>query len=217
MQITINVSSDTANQQSGQQVTVSQSGTPQVKKSKVDWGYRACAGISLMTVALVTVKPLNMPIKQFFHSTTHKTEASTSSVSSGDFIVPVANHCVTSEFGMRKHPLSGMERFHAGIDLADAQGTPVMAAKDGEVISAGSNGGYGNQVAVDHGGGIVSTYAHLSQIRISKGKVKKGDVIGLMGSTGSSTAPHLHLEIKVNGKPENPRNFIQFKRLREGC
>jgi len=109
---------------------------------------------------------------------------------------------VTSEFGPR------WGGFHPGIDIAAAYGTPIQAAKDGVVIFAGWNGGYGNFVLIDHGGGIVIGYAHQSRIAVSRGQlVHQGDVIGYEGSTGYSTGPHVHFEVRINGTPRNPRNY----------
>lgn len=110
---------------------------------------------------------------------------------------------VTSEYGPR------WGGFHPGIDIADPTGTPIHAAKGGQVIYAGWEGGYGNFVLIDHGGGIVTGYAHQSQIAVSQGdSVSQGQVIGYVGSTGDSTGPHLHFEVRVNGSPQNPRDYV---------
>ena len=190
----------------------------------MDWGYRACALVSMATLAIVIVKPVNMQIKGFFHQPTSSSEVSSapqsevSSAPQGDFIVPVANYCVTSEYGMRVNPVSGIKKLHSGIDLANNIGTPVVAAADGVVAKAGANGGYGNQVTVRHSNGLRTSYAHLSEIKATSGQqVRQGEVIGLLGSTGNSTGPHLHLEIEKNNSPVNPRELIKFKELREGC
>lgn len=109
---------------------------------------------------------------------------------------------VSSEFGPR------WGGFHPGIDIAAAYGTPIHAAKQGTVIFAGSYGGYGNFVVVDHGGGLATAYAHQSQIAVGQGQsVSQGQVIGYEGSTGYSTGPHLHFEVRINGSPQNPRAF----------
>ena len=110
---------------------------------------------------------------------------------------------VTSGFGTR------WGRLHAGIDISARTGTPIRAAKAGEVIMAGSQGGYGNVVIVDHGGGLTTLYAHQSRIAARDGQqVAQGEVLGYVGSTGHSTGPHLHFETRVGGSPQNPRRML---------
>jgi murein DD-endopeptidase MepM/ murein hydrolase activator NlpD len=112
---------------------------------------------------------------------------------------------LTSGFGERFHPILGYERFHAGIDLAAAAGTPIVAAADGKVKSAGWAGGYGQAVEIVHSGGIETRYGHMSRIAAYAGEtVRRGEVIGYVGSTGLSTGPHLHFEVMKNGRPVNP-------------
>lgn len=109
---------------------------------------------------------------------------------------------VSSEFGPR------WGGFHPGIDIAVPTGVPIAAAGGGTVVVAGPNGGYGNFVVIDHNNGYSTAYAHQSQIAVSEGQtVTQGQVIGSVGSTGFSTGPHLHFEIRVNGNAQNPRNF----------
>jgi murein DD-endopeptidase MepM/ murein hydrolase activator NlpD len=118
--------------------------------------------------------------------------------------MPVQGH-LTSGFGERFHPILGYERFHAGVDLGAAAGTPIVAAADGRVVSAGWAGGYGRAVAIVHGGGIETKYGHMSRIAAYAGEnVRRGDVIGYVGSSGLSTGPHLHFEVMKNGRPVNP-------------
>ncbi|MCL6730175.1 M23 family metallopeptidase [Sphingomonas hankyongi] len=118
--------------------------------------------------------------------------------------MPVSGQ-VTSRFGNRFHPILGHERFHKGVDLRAAAGTPIVAAADGKVVSAGWHGGYGNQVRVMHNGGLETTYGHMSRIAAWAGEaVRRGQVIGYVGSTGLSTGPHLHYEVLKNGRPVNP-------------
>ncbi len=119
------------------------------------------------------------------------------------FIFPLAIPApITSLFGFRIHPITGERRFHAGTDLGAAEGTPVLAAQAGTVVSAGYAGGYGMMVVLDHkvdGNELQSRYAHLSEILVEPGKsVRKGEVVGLVGSTGLSTGPHLHFEMAQN-------------------
>lgn len=119
---------------------------------------------------------------------------------------------VTSPLGERIHPITKERKFHAGIDIASAgiANTPAVAAKEGTVIYAGELGGYGNLVIISHGYGLETRYAHLSSIEVTKGeKVSTGQVIGRIGSTGSSTSDHLHFEIRVNGKPYDPLTFYE--------
>ncbi len=126
----------------------------------------------------------------------------------GRFIMPVGGR-ISSEFGYRVHPISGARRLHAGMDIAAGSGTPIGAAGAGTVIFAGWRGGYGNCIIIDHGGGIATLYGHQSSLAASVGQsVSAGQVIGYVGSTGYSTGPHLHWEVRVNGSPTNPRGYI---------
>lgn len=116
---------------------------------------------------------------------------------------------LTSPFGWRTHPILGTRRLHAGIDIGAPQGTPIRAAADGTVVSAGSRGGYGMTVELDHGSGLTTLYAHQSRISVVPGqRVSRGAVIGAVGSTGMSTGPHLHFEVRVNGNPRDPRAYL---------
>jgi len=116
---------------------------------------------------------------------------------------------VTSGFGPRTHPILGGSRMHKGVDISAPSGTPIKAAGDGVVVMAGSNGGYGNWTLIDHGDGLATGYAHQSSIGVSTGRrVRTGDVIGRVGSTGASTGPHLHWEVRVNGEPVDPMGWV---------
>jgi murein DD-endopeptidase MepM/ murein hydrolase activator NlpD len=118
--------------------------------------------------------------------------------------LPVSGR-VTSPFGERFHPILGYRRMHAGMDLAAAYGSPIVAAADGRVISAGWHGGYGRLVAIAHAGGVETMYGHMSRIVAETGSsVRKGQVIGYVGSSGLSTGPHVHYEVLKNGRPVNP-------------
>ena len=115
------------------------------------------------------------------------------------------NGRVTSGFGSRFHPILGYRRMHAGLDLAASYGSPIVAAADGRVTSAGWAGGYGNMVRIAHVDQIQTMYGHMSRIVATAGSfVKQGQVIGYVGSTGLSTGPHLHYEVLKNGRPVNP-------------
>lgn len=123
---------------------------------------------------------------------------------SSGFIMP-AQGPVTSYFGYRYHPILHFTRFHAGIDIGAGWGSPIVAAADGQVAAAGWAGGYGREVQIAHGGGVVSLYGHMSEIVASPGSfVRAGQVIGYVGSSGLSTGPHVHFEVRLNGTPVNP-------------
>jgi murein DD-endopeptidase MepM/ murein hydrolase activator NlpD len=117
---------------------------------------------------------------------------------------------ISSPFGMRTNPVSGRFLMHTGIDIAVEMGTTVVAAAAGRVISAGWNdGGYGNMIIIDDGGNMSTLYAHLSQIFVGADQeVKEGQAIGAAGSTGNSTGPHLHFEVRLDGKPVDPMSYL---------
>lgn len=117
---------------------------------------------------------------------------------------PVAGR-ITSRFGSRTHPIFRYTRFHSGIDFGAGWGTPIVAAADGQVAGVGWNGGYGRQVVIAHGGGIATTYSHMSSFAAEPGTpVRQGQVIGYVGSSGLSTGPHLHFEVRVRGRAVDP-------------
>ena len=116
---------------------------------------------------------------------------------------------INSEFGKRPSPWTGEPEYHQGIDIAASTGTPVMAPGPAKVAFAGRLAGYGNAVLLDHGHDVKSRFGHLDTIRVTAGQeVKRGEVIGLAGSTGRSTGPHLHYEVIVRGAPVNPRTYM---------
>ena len=124
-------------------------------------------------------------------------------------ISPVDGGSVTSGFGFRKSPFTGKHEFHQGVDIADKIGTPVKATAAGVVTCAERRGSFGNLVVIDHGHGLVSLYGHLNEIEVEPGqRVAKGQVIGKLGSTGRSTGPHLHYEIRFNGIPMDPERYL---------
>ncbi|MCS7227978.1 MAG: peptidoglycan DD-metalloendopeptidase family protein [Endomicrobia bacterium] len=126
-----------------------------------------------------------------------------------DFMLPVHNTRITSSFGLRKHPIFGILRFHEGIDLKQKYGAPVRAASDGKVIYAGWAEGYGKLVILKHRREYTTYYGHLSKIRVKVGQyVYKGQIIGNVGTTGWTTGPHLHFEIRKNGIPVNPKKVL---------
>ena len=127
----------------------------------------------------------------------------------GRLATPVPGTALTSLFGSRLHPIFGTVRMHDGIDFGAPQGSPIRAAAAGTVISAGARGGYGNATIVDHGGGLATLYAHQSELLVAPGMVvAAGQVIGLVGSTGFSTGPHLHFEVRVSGQPVDPLLYL---------
>ena len=131
--------------------------------------------------------------------------------------VPIANPIpgmpVSSPFGVRKDPLLGMVAFHSGMDFRATSGSSVLATANGTVTAADYNGGYGNMVEIDHGNGLSTRYGHMSRIVVSVGEhVKPGDVLGKVGSTGRSTGPHLHYEVRKNGNAINPVGFMTIGR-----
>lgn len=128
----------------------------------------------------------------------------------GEFTWPVpSSHYITSSYGNRLHPTLKVWKFHTGIDIGASSGKDIIAAASGKVIFSGWYGGYGNFIMVDHGGGIVSCYGHASKLISKKGDiVKRGQVIAKIGSTGRSTGPHLHFEVRENGDYVNPMNYL---------
>ncbi|MCD8175060.1 MAG: M23 family metallopeptidase, partial [Phascolarctobacterium sp.] len=115
----------------------------------------------------------------------------------------------TSYYGWRIHPVFGTTRYHSGMDIAVNYGTPIMAADGGTVVYSGWLGGYGNAVMIDHGGGLVTVYGHNQSIAVREGQyVNKGQVIAYAGSTGWSTGPHCHFEVRLNGDVTEPLNYL---------
>ena len=127
---------------------------------------------------------------------------------SGTFIWPV-NGVITSPFGYRTHPIFGTSIFHSGIDIGVDYGTPVHAADSGVVVDAGWISGYGYAVIIDHGNGLSTLYGHNESLAVSAGQsVSQGQVIAYAGSTGNSTGPHVHFEVRVNGDPVDPMSYL---------
>jgi murein DD-endopeptidase MepM/ murein hydrolase activator NlpD len=121
-----------------------------------------------------------------------------------------AAHRVSSRFGMRRHPIHGDVRMHTGLDLAAPIGTPVSAAAPGRVVAAGSRGGYGLTVDLDHGEGLLTRYAHLDRIDVSQGeRLAAGQQLGTVGMTGTVTGPHLHLEVREHGRAVDPADWLE--------
>ncbi len=124
-------------------------------------------------------------------------------------VQPVAKMEYTSNFGIRSDPFRGTAAMHAGVDIRGPLGTPIYATADGTIAESDRRGGYGNLVEIDHGKGIATRYGHLSRLLVTAGaRVKRGQMIGLMGSTGRSTGSHLHYEVRMDGRAVNPVPFL---------
>jgi len=128
----------------------------------------------------------------------------------GKMIYPFSgSYQVTSPFGPRIHPVYGVERFHSGVDFGTPLGTPILTVLDGVVVTVGPGGGYGNVVIIRHANNLSTVYAHLSKIYVKPGDfVKQGQIVALSGNTGVSTGPHLHFEVRENGKPVDPMPYL---------
>ncbi|MBO5434932.1 peptidoglycan DD-metalloendopeptidase family protein [bacterium] len=143
---------------------------------------------------------------------TKGTTQTSTRTASGSFLKPIGGR-ITSPFGWRTHPIFNSRTFHSGIDIGGPNGGNILASNSGKVIYSGWYGGYGKVVIIDHGtvnGKPTTTlYAHMSTIKVNQGQsVSKGQVIGLEGTTGYSTGPHCHFEVRINGKPDDPSKFI---------
>jgi murein DD-endopeptidase MepM/ murein hydrolase activator NlpD len=116
---------------------------------------------------------------------------------------------IKSSYGLRQSPWTGKPEQHDGIDIGSSPGTPIESPAPGKVVKAGSGPDFGRHVVIDHGNGVRSLYGHMKQVDVKAGQtVEKGQVIGLVGSSGKSTGPHLHYEVLVNGKAVDPRSFL---------
>ena len=132
--------------------------------------------------------------------------------SGGPMQWPIPGHyTITSNYGMRVHPITGVYKLHTGVDISASMGTEFTAIANGVVVKAEYNSAYGNMVIIDHGGGVQTLYAHGSEIVATLGQVvNAGDVILKVGSTGYSTGPHAHFEVRVNGNPMNPLDYVSI-------
>ena len=117
---------------------------------------------------------------------------------------------LTSPFGYRPDPFLGRPALHPGVDLVQAYGSEIRATAAGRVIHAGWMGGYGNMVEIDHGNGLTTRYGHMSEVAVNEGdEVAAGAALGRIGTTGRSTGPHLHYEVRIDGEPVDPERFLQ--------
>ncbi|MBQ7717729.1 MAG: peptidoglycan DD-metalloendopeptidase family protein [Clostridia bacterium] len=152
---------------------------------------------------------INAMISSGQASTTYSQGSGGPIQSTGSMVWPATSWTITSEYGTRFHPIQKVWKTHTGLDIGAGYGTPIYAADSGRVILASWNGGYGKCIMVDHGGGTSTLYGHCSSIAVSVGQtVSKGQVIGYVGSTGNSTGPHLHFEVRINGKVTNPHAYV---------
>ncbi len=138
--------------------------------------------------------------------------SSDSTYSGGSMLWPVPAYSrISSRYGYRFHPILHVNKMHTGLDISAASGESILAAADGIVLLSAVKGGYGNCVMIDHGGGIVTLYGHCSRLLVSKGQsVSRGDRIALVGSTGLSTGPHCHFEVRINGATTDPLNYLDL-------
>ena len=143
-------------------------------------------------------------------SSSSSSSSGASAYGNGYFIWPCPScYGITSDYGYRVHPISGAYRFHSGVDIGGGYGASILAADRGTVISAYYHWSYGNMVMISHGNGYVTLYAHMSSIAVSSGQtVSQGQVIGYVGSTGDSTGPHLHFEVRYNGNYCDPLDYL---------
>jgi murein DD-endopeptidase MepM/ murein hydrolase activator NlpD len=125
-------------------------------------------------------------------------------------LAPIMDGWFSSNFGYRIDPFTGMQSFHEGIDFPAEPGTAIIAAASGTVVSTEAHPQYGKMLEIDHGNGLVSRYAHTSRLLVKDGDVVlRGQRVATVGSTGRSTGPHLHFEVRENGIPQNPARFLQ--------
>ena len=144
-----------------------------------------------------------------YNSIYEKVKEDVSRIAKIPSIKPVDGGYLNSSFGYRIDPIDNVRRFHQGQDITIPVGTPIYAPADGVVKRSYYVGGFGNHIKIDHGSGYTTVFAHLSKLKVKYGEeVKRGDIIGLTGNTGRSTAPHLHYEIHYNGKPQNPLDYF---------
>lgn len=195
-------------------------GTNGVKRVKPpinqNWGYAIATSVLVAAMVIPQVSfwvESQSLIKSLLSALQPQTQSSGDSktFSTSGFVFPTATGTpVTSEFGWRTHPITGKRKFHRGMDFGASQGTPIYAADSGWVVSAGDKGdGYGNAVVIQHQGNISTLYGHASKLYVQEGQqVVRRQTIAVVGSTGFSTGPHLHFEVRVNGVAQNPRPYL---------
>ncbi len=173
----------------------------------LDKGLKGMAGMvftDVLSEAIAKASPSLMP---------HSAQAAANGPNASPAEAPAQG--VTSGFGARLDPITHQPSNHPGVDVHAPEGAPIAAVWDGTVVSAGVRGGYGNAVELDHGHGVHTLYAHASALHVKPGDtVHAGDVLGDVGSSGRSTGPHLHLELRVDGKPVDPTSALKAYRDR---
>lgn len=180
--------------------------------------YKALEGYDYSEIMIESTKKLDQVAKQMYVQSKSyddllkEVKNKNKLLASIPAIQPVANRklkAMASGYGYRIHPIYKTSKMHTGMDFTAKIGTPIYATGDGYVITAdGSGRGYGNHVVINHGYGYQTLYGHMSRIKIRRGQsVKRGEIIGFVGNTGTSTAPHLHYEVRKGGRPINPVNF----------
>jgi len=163
---------------------------------------------ALYEQSLNELEQASRQLERMIQSLEGSNQGYTGNPSSGGFLWPTAGK-ITSSYGWRTHPIYKVRKFHTGIDIGAPSGQSIKAAADGLVIYSGWVNGYGNTLIIDHGNGITTLYGHTSKLLVGKGKVvKAGDVVAKVGSTGNSTGPHLHFEVRKNGVPINPMDWL---------
>lgn len=158
-----------------------------------------------------TPRPTKTPKPSSTKKPSNNSTGGSNQYTGGELLWPVPVYKrISSEYGYRSDPFTGKKTMHTGIDISAAKGSSILAVEDGTVIMATTNGGYGLCIKVDHGGGLVTLYAHCDEMLVKKGdKVKKGDLIARVGTTGRSTGNHLHFEVRVNNQHTDPMPYFQ--------
>lgn len=163
---------------------------------------RACDAVTAtaLLVCATLLAPIHSHALPPIHLSTNKNLA---------YVYPVMGPRMSSDYGVRKHPIKKVTRHHHGMDLAAPLGAPIRAIADGQVMYADPHGGYGRLIAIKHSDGFSSHYGHCASMTVAPGeRVKAGQIIGTVGSTGISTGPHLHFEVRYRGEPRDPETVL---------
>jgi len=181
--------------------------------SSANWRYAIATSVVIAAMVIPQVSgwvESQVLVKSLQSLILPKTIGSNQVLNNGRIAFPTAPGTpVTSEFGWRTHPITGDRKFHTGIDFGAAKGTPIYAVDAGRVVFAGDKGGYGKAVVIQHQGSLSTLYGHASQLYVQQGQqVVRGQMIAAVGSTGFSTGPHLHFEIRSYGVTQNPRPYL---------